>query len=63
MVAFLLSSLFVNGLIPITAVISIGEGKNEVIAFNRNWTPLFLNDDPQSTGVILNSMVALRMAA
>ena len=42
---------------------SSGLGRKSITASSSGCTPLFLNDEPHSTGVSLISSVALRIAA
>jgi hypothetical protein len=52
-------SPFFGGTRPLTAGTSSGEGRSSTIASRSGCTPLFLNEEPQSTGVTLMSRVAL----
>ena len=56
------SSSPLTGSWPSTGGTSSGEGRKSITASSSGCTPLFLKDEPHSTGVILISSVALRMA-
>ncbi len=51
------------GTTPSAGRTSRGEGRKSMIAFSSGWTPLFLKDEPQSTGVMVLASTAARMAA
>ena len=48
---------------PMTGWTSSGDGRYAMTASSSGCTPLFLKDEPHSTGVIWLESVALRMAA
>ena len=52
------SSPLLGGLDAPTGGTSSGEGSSSTIASSSGCTPLFLNEEPQSTGVTLMSSVA-----
>ena len=52
------SSPFLGGSMPTMGGTSSGDGSSSTIASRSGCTPLFLKEEPQSTGVILMSMVA-----
>ncbi len=53
----------VPGTSPTAGSTSSGEGSRSMTASSRGWTPLFLKDDPHSTGVMEMLSTAARMAA
>ena len=57
------SSPPLTGSRPVTGGTSSGDGRKSMTASSSGCTPLFLNDEPQRTGVIWLESVALRMAA
>ncbi len=52
------SSPLAAGSTPVTGGTSSGEGSSSTIASSSGCTPLFLNEEPQSTGVTLVSRQA-----
>ncbi len=53
----------VPGTVPAAGSTSSGDGSRSTTASSSGWTPLFLNDEPQSTGVIVIASTAARMAS
>ena len=53
----------VPGTVPTAGRTSSGDGSRSTTASRRGWTPLFLKEEPQSTGVIAMASTAVRIAA
>jgi hypothetical protein len=57
------TSSSVPGMVPAAGCTSSGDGSRSMTASSSGWTPLFLNEEPQSTGVMAIARTAVRIAA
>ena len=56
------TSSSVPGMVPAAGWTSRGDGSRSMMASSSGWTPLFLKEEPHSTGVIAIASTAVRIA-